>query len=226
MGSREGPAARGRRRGRRLLDAALQELHDARLDTSITQQKIGAAIGKSDAWVCWTESGQNEALSVIQLSEMLACVGLELSLRAYPAGGELRDRAQTTMLARFRSLVAPHWRWNTEVPIPLPGDLRAWDAVLRGSCTIGVDAETRIRDIQAVDRRVMLKLRDSGLDRAIILLPSTRANRAALQAASQTLLGNYPVSSRVALAALKAGRDPGGNAIVVLPAVPIPAPLE
>lgn len=178
---------------------------------------IGRAIGRSDAWVSWTESGKNESVSVVQLSEMLACVGLELSMRAYPSGGALRDAAQLGLIARFVEAVVPPWRWATEVPIPIPGDLRAWDGVLRGAVSIGVDAETRIRDLQAIDRRVTLKLRDSGLDRAVILVSDTRANRAALASAGSGIAANYPIRGRAALAALRAGRDPGGNSIIVLP---------
>jgi len=32
-----------------------------------------------------------------------------------------------------------------------------------GPVSIGIDAETRLRDFQAVDRRLMLKARDSGI---------------------------------------------------------------
>jgi len=32
-----------------------------------------------------------------------------------------------------------------------------------GLVSIGIDAETRLRDFQAVDRRLMLKARDSGI---------------------------------------------------------------
>lgn len=101
--------------------------------------------------------------------------------------------------------------------MPIAGDLRAWDCVLSGrASTIGVEAETRIRDFQALDRRVMLKLRDSGLRRAVILLPATRANRATLRALGPSAKANYPVPSRDALDALRRGLDPGGNSIIVL----------
>ena len=148
---------------------------------------------------------------------MLACVGLDLAVRGYPAGRGVRDDAQLALIERIRLVVASSWVWRTEVPIPIAGDPRAWDVVLRGpGGAIGVEAETRLRDIQAVDRRVMLKLRDSGLDRAIILVAGTRTNRSTLRAVGSGLLANYPVSSRQALDALATGRDPGGNAIVVL----------
>lgn len=217
MSAREGPVERGKRRGRRLLEEAIDEFHRARLAESITQERVGKALDRSDAWVSLIESGRHQTVSVVQLSQLMACVGLELSLRAYPAGRGLRDDGQSATMERFVSLVVPPWSWASEVPIPIPGDLRAWDGVLRGRCSIGVDIETRIRDVQAVDRRVMLKLRDSRLDRALILVPDTRSNRAMLASTAESLKPNYPISSRAALAALREGRDPGGNAIIVVP---------
>ena len=63
----------------------------------------------------------------------------------------------------------------------------------------------------------MLKLRDSQLDRALIVLPDTRSNRAMLASTAESLKPNYPISGRAALEALRDGRDPGGNAIIVVP---------
>lgn len=177
MSTRERPADRGARRGRQLLDQVVREFHEARLMAGASQERIGRAINRSDAWVSWTESSANASLSIVDASRMLACVGLDLSGRAYPAGRGIRDEAQLALIAHFMSLVLPRWDWRTEVPIPLPGDPRAWDVILRGpAVTIGVEAESRLRDIQALDRRVMLKLRDSGLDRVVILVAATRTN--------------------------------------------------
>ena len=150
-------------------------------------------------------------------AQLLAAVGLELSARAYPGGGGIRDAAQLKLLGRFRPRVSGEFTWQTEVGMPIQGDLRAWDVALSGgSIRIGIDAETRLRDIQAVDRRVMLKLRDSGFDRAIVLVAATRANRLALREVGSSLHGNYPVSARAALLALSAGVDPGGNSLIML----------
>ena len=225
MSTKERPADRGLRRGKRLLEDLIREFHEARVGAAVSQEMIGKAIGRSTAWVSWTESGANRSLSIVDASRMLACVGLDLSVRGYPAGRGVRDEAQLELIERIRLVVASSWAWRTEVPIPIAGDPRAWDVVLRGpGGSIGVEAETRLRDIQAVDRRVMLKLRDSGLDRAIILVGATRTNRLVLRELGESVRANYPVSSRRALDALANGRDPGGNAIVVLAAGPTSPP--
>jgi len=107
-------------------------------------------------------------------------------------------------------------RWSTEVPLPIPGDLRAWDAVVRGSTwRIGVEAETVIDDVQAVDRRLALKRRDGDVDHVILLVSDTPRNRRAL-AAAEAAFGDLPLRTRDVMAALHNGRDPGGNGIVFL----------
>ena len=217
MSARERPADRGARRGRNLLEGVVGEFHQGRIASGVSQKAIGKALGRSDAWVSWTESGGNASLSIIDASRLLACVGLELAVRGYPAGRGVLDDAQLELIARLKPLVEAHWNWRTEVPIPLDGDPRAWDVVLGGpAASIGVEAESRLRDIQALDRRVMLKLRDSKLDRAVILVAGTRTNRTLLREVGELIRANYPIASHAALEALRNGRDPGGNAIIVL----------
>lgn len=138
MASRERVGVIGARRGRQQLVTALADFREGRLQGSISQAQVAAAIGRSRTWVTWTEAGQNQRLSVVELSQLLACVGLELSVRAYPAGRGLRDEPQLRLLAGLRQLVQHAWRWRGEVGMPLPGDLRAWDAALsNGRCEIG-----------------------------------------------------------------------------------------
>jgi hypothetical protein len=58
----------------------------------------------------------------------------------------------------LRERVAQTFIWQTEVPLGPAGDLRAWDALLGLSRErVGVEAETRITDLQAVARRLALK---------------------------------------------------------------------
>ena len=151
-----------------------------------------------------------------ELSCLGAAVGLEVRLRAYPAGDAIRDAGQARLLERLRVLLNPSLGWSTEVPIPIPGDFRAWDAVIRGAAwRIGVEGETALDDVQAVERRLALKQRDSDVDHVILLIADTRRNRRAL-AATPASFGDLPLRTRDMLAALRAGRDPGRSGIVVL----------
>jgi transcriptional regulator with XRE-family HTH domain len=217
MPTKERSSDRGQRRGERLLDELLREVREARIGRNLSQAAVGRAIGLSDSQVSLIETGRHRNVPFVLVARLLGVVGLELSARAYPAGGGLRDMAQLVLLDRLRKRTSGSLAWRSEVPIPIDGDLRAWDAALvRPGLTIGVDAETRLRDVQAVDRRVMLKLRDSGFDRAVLLIASTRSNREALHEAGSSLEANYPIATRAALQALAVGEDPGGNCLIVL----------
>lgn len=81
---------------------------------------------------------------------------------------------------------------------------------------VGVEAETRPRDLQELLRRARLKQRDGRLERLLLLLADTRANRALVGGAGDTLGSDFPVEGRVALRALAEGRLPAGDAIVLL----------
>jgi len=80
---------------------------------------------------------------------------------------------------------------------------------------IGVEGETVLDDIQAVERRVALKRRDGNVDHVILLVADTPRNRRAL-AAAPAAFGDLPLRTREILAALRDGRDPGGSGIVIL----------
>ena len=217
MTVRERAFDRGRRRGRRLLEELITDGRDARVAANLTQRHVGDAIDLSDSRISLLERGEFSNVPFLVVAEYLSVVGLELSARAYPVGGGVRDAAQLRLLERFRALVSTQFGWRSEVPMPLRSDLRAWDAgLVRDGLRIGIDAETRLRDIQAVDRRVMLKLRDSGWERAILVVAGTRGNRAIVGMFGDALRANYPVPQVDALRALAAGADPGGNCLIVL----------
>ena len=153
-----------------------------------------------------------------RLAEVAALVGLDLVGRTYPGGTPLRDAAHAALLGRLRSRLASSLAWRTEVPvIAIPGvpDQRAWDATISGpSWTIGVEAETRVSDLQALERRLALKRRDSGIDIVVLLLNDTTHHQRLL--ASLPRLEAFPTSARAALRALGQGSKPGASAIVSL----------
>lgn len=162
------------------------------------------------------ERGELEYLSVSDLGAWCAVVGLDLALRAYPGGDPLRDRAQLALLERFRSRLHPSLGWATEVPLPIEGDLRAWDAVIRGDgWRIAVEAETVLDDLQAVERRLALKRRDGRIDHVILLVADTRRNRRAL-ASAPGAFADLPLRTRDILNALGRGVHPGGSGIVIV----------
>jgi hypothetical protein len=162
------------------------------------------------------ERGEIEYLSVADLGAWCAVVGLDLALRAYAAGDPIRDRAQLALLERLRARLHPSLKWATEVPFPIEGDLRAWDAMIRGNdWRLPVDAETALDDLQATERRLTLKRRDGGIDHVIVLVADTPRNRRAL-ASAPGAFADLPLRTRAILNALGNARDPGGSGIVIL----------
>jgi hypothetical protein len=81
---------------------------------------------------------------------------------------------------------------------------------------IGIEAESRLGDIQAIDRRAQLKKRDAGLDRLVLLVADTRWNREVLGRHRDALRGSYPLDTKEVLAALAREDVPLGDGIVVL----------
>jgi transcriptional regulator with XRE-family HTH domain len=163
------------------------------------------------------ESGLVARVRIVDLMRVAAVVGLDVSVRAYPGPDPIRDAAHIRLLERLRCHADPSLEWRLEVPIGRAGDQRAWDAVIGGAGPpIAVEAETRIVDVQLIERRIGLKRRDSSVDRVVLLLSDTRWNRQAIDVAGDRLRFSFPVPGPHALASLAAGVDPGGSSVVLL----------
>lgn len=186
----------------------------------MSQADVGRAIGSSHARVGRFERGELDYPDLGFLGGYCSVLGLDLAIRAYPAGDPIRDRAQLALLERLRSRLHPSLRWRPEVGLPIEGDLRAWDAEITGRQPVmwrtRVEAETRIADGQALERRLALKLRDDPSGHLILLVSDTRTNRSALRSLRDGLRELLPLGTRELLAALSNGRDPGGSGIVIL----------
>lgn len=193
-----------------------RELRLARTGAGLSQRQVAAAAHVSHATVSRAERARSATLGLPVLGRIATAVGLDLSVRLYPAGDPIRDVGHARLLAALRVRLHSDLGWRTEVPLPIAGDRRAWDAVIRGpGWTVGVEAETRIRDLQAVVRKVGLKVRDGDLDHVVLLVADTRGNRAALRAGS-TELTAFDRPPREVLRALAAGRAPGGDVLLIL----------
>ena len=79
---------------------------------------------------------------------------------------------------------------------------------------IGVEAETRLRDLQALLRRIEGKRRDGTVARVVLLVADTKANRAAVASASELLDAAFPARGAAAWVALREGRDPGADVLI------------
>jgi transcriptional regulator with XRE-family HTH domain len=208
---------RGSRRGRGLVLELVGELRIARIGHGLSQETVGDAVGLSGSEVGRIERGQVASVSLLNLARLLSVVGLDLSARAYPTGTSLRDKAQVALLHRLHAQLPANLGWRTEVPVGPPGDLRAWDAVvMNGPDRIGLEAETRLVDLQAVERRIALKCRDSSITHAVLIIADTRTNRAAIRTFGTAIRGSFPIEGQEALGDLRAGRIPPGNALILL----------
>jgi transcriptional regulator with XRE-family HTH domain len=202
---------------RRTLLAIGDELRRARLNAGLSQAVVAAALDCSATTISRVEQGLVRQLAVRRVLAHGAAVGLVLRVGLYPAGRAVRDAAQLRLLDTFRARLASVWRWQMEVPMPIPGDLRAWDALLsKVGCRIGVEAISRLGDVQAQCRAALLKAHDSGVDRVILPIRDTDANRRALHAASDVIVGSFPLGTKQVMRALSAGIDPGADGIVIL----------
>jgi hypothetical protein len=174
-------------------------------------------VGLDATSVSRIERGLWPEVPVVHLFRIAEAVGLEVAMRAFPGGDALRDSAQAELLARFADQLAPALSWGTEVPLPIPGDRRAWDGLISGpGWRYGVEVETGPNDAQALMRRLALKRRDGQVDGVIVVVPDTRRVREFLLLARALLAPQFPIDGRVALERLRVGQDPGGSAVIRL----------
>jgi hypothetical protein len=78
-----------------------------------------------------------------------------------------------------------------------------------------VEAELRLTDLQAVERKLALKKRDGAVDRLILVLADTRHNRALLRLAGESLRSTFQLQGRAARAALRSAEDPRCDLLVL-----------
>jgi hypothetical protein len=74
----------------------------------------------------------------------------------------------------------------------------------------------RLGDIQALDRRMALKLRDGGIRVLILLVNDTHLNREMLAAHREVLRPRFPLDGRQILDALRRGELPDQSGILML----------
>jgi transcriptional regulator with XRE-family HTH domain len=204
------------RRARLLLVRIGDELRRARIAAGLSTRKVGAVLRISHTQVQRIEAGNAPHIDIDLIARFAAVVGCELSMGIHPVGTPVRDKAHLALLARFASRLHPSIAWRTEVPMPIPGDLRSADGrAASNDFAAIIEAETRLDDVQAAVRRLRSKQRDLDVPRAILLVADTRHNRKVIDEVPD-LRREFPIDTRHCLLALGRGEDPGGDSLVIL----------
>lgn len=110
----------------------LADIARSRRGAGLSHAEVGRQCGMSRTMVARAEAGTRPT-TIQEYARMGAAVGLDVRLRAYAAGDPIRDAGQQRLLERLRPRVSAILAWRTEVPLPIDGDRRAWDAVIRGT---------------------------------------------------------------------------------------------
>jgi hypothetical protein len=163
------------------------------------------------------ETGVAAPATLDVYARLFAVVGARLSVRVYPDGDPLHDSPQLNLIGRMLPIVHSAIRVRREVGMGIAGDLRAWDLVFSvGDESCAIDAETILDDLQALERKIALKQRDSGIAVVHLLVSGTERNRRILRANREVLRDRFPLDTREALAYLRKGQLPPKGAIIVL----------
>ncbi|HEY5628277.1 MAG TPA: helix-turn-helix transcriptional regulator [Candidatus Limnocylindrales bacterium] len=218
MSARDDPRDAGLRDARDLLASAVRELRGARLRAGLSQASVGKDAGLSRSAYGRLERGGLAHVPLEYLAKSARALGLVVSLRLYPAGSPVRDAAQLRLEADFRAVLGPGVGFRAEVPLPIEGDLRAWDGLVSGADGLAfAECVMHLSDMQELARRLALKLRDdprSGL--LILVVRGTRHNRQVLAEHREILRPLLPLDGAAVIRRLRAGRLPPASGLLVI----------
>jgi hypothetical protein len=104
-----------------------------------------------------------------------------------------------------------------EVPLPIPGDQRAWDGrISDGRNTASIEGESKLYDAQEITRRIELKVRDDPDAGAVILVVNRTAyNRRILAQHREAFRGRFPLDGAAIARELRRGRVPAVGGIIL-----------
>jgi hypothetical protein len=121
------------------------------------------------------------------------------------------------VLERFVALLPALARVDREAVLPIPGDRRAWDALVSlDGRRAGCEAETHLGDIQALERRLALKLRDGDVNLVLLVVADTQHNRSVLERHREALRTLLPLDGAEIRRALRSGRLPAASGLLLL----------
>jgi transcriptional regulator with XRE-family HTH domain len=218
MSSRERTRDRARRLAREAVDGVIAELRSRRLQLGLSQSVVAAAAGISQPALSRIERRKVASPAASDIFAIAAVLGLDVRLNVYEGGEPIHDHAQVRLLPAFRQRIHALLGWLTEVPLPIAGDRRAWDAVaIAPDGWTAIEAISRFGAADATVRPIRQKQRDDPrVRRVLVVIADTKRNRAAVDAARALLVTEFPLRGRDALRDLRAGRTPPADGIILL----------
>jgi transcriptional regulator with XRE-family HTH domain len=218
MAAQDTPASLGAADARRVAAAIATELRDGRIGAGISQATAARAAGLSTSQWGRLERNELEAPDLVQVCRAARALGLRGHVKLYPAGEPVRDSAQLNLLTRFEAALGPPLRMRREVPIPIQGDMRAWDAMVDGDGPpFFVEGESHVRDIQDVDRRITLKQRDDPRATTVVLvLTRSDHHRRLLETHREALRALLPLDGVTILRSIRSGKRPTASGLLLL----------
>lgn len=216
MGTKETRRQRGERRGGEIVSGAVRTLRDERVTAGVSQAELGREAGWSQSFTSLVERHRIPNVSLVDLCVAASVLGLEPSLSFHPIGPAIRDKGHEALIGRLLRMISPAWHVAREVPFPNPGDPRWWDVLLRlPDYRLGVEAETRIRDMQALVRRMRERAREGGTDALLLVLSDSAHNRVLVDDLRDALGGEFRAHPRDLLGALRSGAPLPGSGVVL-----------
>jgi transcriptional regulator with XRE-family HTH domain len=213
-------STQGTRRGERALQLLADEFREMRLSIGVPQRQVATAVRVSRSVCTRIEAGRAGQLSIVMAARIAAVLGLDLSIRVFPGPEPVRGGAHAKRLHAVLAYVAAPLSYGGRSSIAQrsgqPTEQRAWDAVITGrDKRTSIELEMQVRDGQALERRMALKLRDDPVDGFLVLLADTRRNRQTL-ADHPELFPQLPrLTLSVIIKALRAGKHPPSGITLV-----------
>lgn len=210
----------GSERARRLRQEVSTAIRTARRDAGLSLRGLAKAAGVSASTLAALERDAHDP-SIEVLARLGSALGMELGVRLYPGTGPLvRDHIQAAMVEALITVLAAHWQPTPEVSVqrPVRGVI---DLVLEAPepPLIAVEGQSQIRRLEQqvrwshVKAEALSTARGKPVER-LLLIRSSKANRAVASEYSATLRAAYPARTAEAYAALVGTKPWPGDAIV------------
>lgn len=207
-----------KRQSQRQVGRIADEFRVAHATTGLSIPEIARRAGVAPSTVRRVEAGAI-GISVVTLASVLAAVGLDLVLQAYPAAGyQLRDARHAEIAELLMSLLSPRLRSNAEVSAGEHGE--SADLVLVGADEVmHLEIERRLIDLQAqlrsaLRKREFLASRYRRPMRLVLVIEDTVQNRQRLAAHASFIRSQLPGDSREVLRSIRSGEPLGRDGLL------------